>query len=168
MPMRLRAILRGAAPGHRALAACAFAALACALGGCTSTPQASPDRDADAKRFAAHPASAAVYIYRPDLPGSNATQSNLWIDGRLIGQTLPRSYYRVDLRPGTHELRGDGPDHGAFAITTAAGQVYFVRLNVVAGAMRFSPAAPETGGQEVLRCCSLLENWTPGQRPLLR
>lgn len=161
-------LLRRMALRHCLLAAWVCAAAACALSACTSTPQAAPDRDADAKRFAPHPASAAIYVYRPDLPGGAATQSNLWIDGRLIGQTLPRSYYRVDLRPGTHELRGDGPDQGALAVTTAAGQLYFVRLNVVAGTMRFALADPETGKQEIPRCCVLQENWAPGQRPLLR
>ena len=29
-------------------------------------------------------------------------------------------------------------------------------------------ARPDTGKREILRCCSLLENWAPGQRPLLR
>jgi hypothetical protein len=143
---------------------------AAALSGCASTPQASPERDAEAKRFVAHPASAAVYVYRSDFRSGDDdwTQSVLWIDDRLIGQTLPGTYYRVDLRPGAHRLRGDGPDQGRLTINTAAGQVYFVRLNVVTGTSRFTLVDPATGRKENLGCCALLENWAPGQRPFLR
>ena len=152
------------------LGACACMAAAAALSGCTSTPQAPPDRDAEAKRFVAHPAFAAVYVYRPDFPASDDvwTQTVLWIDDRLIGQTLPGTYYRVDLRPGAHRIRADGPDQGRLTLDTAAGQVYFVRLNVVAGSSRFALVDGETGRKENLVCCALLENWAPGQRPFLR
>lgn len=152
------------------LVVCACTAAAAALSGCTSTPQASPDRDAEAKRFVAHPASAALYVYRSDFPVSDDvwTQTALWIDDRLIGQTLPGTYYRVDLRPGAHRLRADGADQGRLNIDTAAGQTYFVRLNVVAGSSRFALVDPETGRKETLVCCALLENWAPGQRPFLR
>jgi len=140
-----------------------------ALGGCTSAPEASPGRDAEVKRFISNPGSAGVYVYRPDLPNAETEgQSVLWIDGRLIGQTLPRTYFRVDLRAGAHELRGDGPEHGRLMAKTSAGELYFVRLNVVGGTMRFAAVDAETGKREILRCCVLLENWAPGQRPFLR
>jgi hypothetical protein len=41
-------------------------------------------------------------------------------------------------------------------------------LYVNVGTSRFRRHDPETGKREVLRCCALMENWTPGQRPLLR
>jgi hypothetical protein len=32
----------------------------------------------------------------------------------------------------------------------------------------FRRVEPETGKRDILRCCSLMENWEPGQRPFLR
>lgn len=158
-------------PGLRAGAACwLLATAALLLAACTSTPQASPDRDADAKQFTSHPNSAAVYVYRPDFPTGTGEWSDsvLWVNDRLIGSTLPGTYYRVDMRPGRQVLRGDGPDIGRFALDTRSGEIYFVSLNVRAGTSHFAVVASETGKRELLRCCSLMENWAPGQRPLLR
>jgi hypothetical protein len=140
------------------------------LAACTSTPQASPERDADAKQFTSHPNSAAVYVYRPDFPIGTGEWSDsvLWVNDRLIGSTLPRTYFRVDLRPGRQVLRGNGPDIGRFTLDTNSGEIYFVSLNVRAGTSHFAVVAAEAGKRELLRCCSLMENWAPGQRPLLR
>ncbi len=152
------------------LMGCLCAVAAAAISGCVSTPQASPERDTEAKRFIAHPASAALYVYRPDFPSGEhvRTETVLWINSRLIGQTLPGAFFRVDLRPGVHRLHGVGPDQGSLTIETAAGRVYFVRLNVVAGSSLFALVDADTGRKESAGCCALLENWAPGQRPFLR
>jgi hypothetical protein len=148
----------------------ALATAALVLGACTSTPEASPDRDVETKRFDTHPGSAAIYVYRPDFPAADLMPSHsvLWVGDRLLGTTLPRSYFRADVRPGTYLLRGDGPDVGQFALDAKAGEIYFVRLNVLGGTSRFSRPSPDTARREIVRCCTLLENWAPGQRPLLR
>jgi hypothetical protein len=54
------------------------------------------------------------------------------------------------------------------ALDTSAGEVYFVSLNVVGGISRFAQVPAERGRRDILRCCALMENWAPGQRPLLR
>ncbi len=143
----------------------AVLALLAALAGCASTPQASAQRDADAKRFGSAPATAAVYVYRVD----NAREDSvLWIDGRLIGATLPRTYFRVHLEPGRHWLTGYVADNGRMVLETRPGKAYFVELNVVTGQSHFRLVPDETGQKVVTNCCSLMENWAPGQRPLLR
>ncbi len=143
----------------------ALLALMLVLAGCASTPQASAQRDADAKRFGSPPATAAVYIYRID---NSHEGSVLWIDGRLIGATLPGTYFRVHLEPGRHLLTGYVADNGRMALETRPGEVYFVALNVVTGQSQFQLVADEIGRKVVTNCCSLMENWAPGQRPLLR
>ena len=151
------------------LAAVTCAAAALALAACTSTPQASAARDAEAKQFISQPGSATIYVFRSDLPTDigNVTDSVLWIDGRLVGATLARSYFRVNVRAGRRVLHGDGVDQGRLALDTAAGEIYFVSLNVRSGTSQFALVKPDVGKSEILRCCSLLETWTPGQRPLL-
>jgi hypothetical protein len=92
----------------------------------------------------------------------------VYMDGRIIGQALPGAYFRVDVRPGNHLLHGYGHDQGTLKLTTRPGEVTFVSLNVVAGTSVYKQVAPEAGKREIARCCVLMENWTPGQRPLLR
>jgi Protein of unknown function (DUF2846) len=137
------------------------------LAGCASTPQATGERDSEAKQFSSHPGSSTLYVYRPttDTP---ETDTVLWIDGRLIGATLPRTYFRVNLEPGKHTLAGMAYDNGTLSIETRPGELYFVSLYVLSGQSHFWPVPRETGEKAIQRCCALLENWAPGQRPLLR
>jgi hypothetical protein len=136
-----------------------------ALAGCASTPQASAERDREAKAFGSHPATAALYVYRPD--GANE-DTVLWVDDRLIGATLPRAYFVVHVEPGKHVLNGLAGDNGRVTLETRPGEVVFVALRVVSGQSLFERVSPELGRNTLLNCCALLENWAPGQRPLLR
>lgn len=137
------------------------------LSGCASTPEASRERDADAKQFTTHPGYSTLYVYRPDAD-SQDNDTVLWVDGRLIGATLPKTYFRINLDPGKHTLAGMGYDNGTLTIETRPGEIYFVSLYVTSGQSHFWPVPAEIGQRAVLRCCGLLENWAPGQRPLLR
>lgn len=136
------------------------------LAACASTPEASPERDAATKAFHTPPATAALYVYRPDTALNE--ESVLYMDGRLIGATLPGTYFRIDARPGKHRLHGIGADSGSFEVEARPGELYFVSLRVSGGNSRFARVDPAEGRKIVASCCALLENWAPGQRPLLR
>ena len=137
------------------------------LAGCASTPQASRERDLDAKQFVSHPATAAVYVYRNDWTTLDG-DSVLYVDHRLIGATLPGTYFRLDVQPGKHVLHGFGYDAGQLEIDVRPGEIYFVLLNVRHGTSRFAWREMAIGRRELLDCCAMLENWAPGQRPLFR
>jgi hypothetical protein len=137
------------------------------LGGCASTPQATRERDAEAKEFMTHPATAAIYVYRSPLDPPDA-DSVLYVDQRVIGATLPGGFFRVDVNPGKRRLHGIGYDLGTIEIEVRPGEVYFVALTVLDGTSRFLARPAAIGRAELLNCCVLLENWAPGQRPLLR
>ena len=141
--------------------------IAMLLAGCASTPQASRERDAEAKQFVSHPATAAVYVYRNDWSTLD-DDSVLYVDRRLIGATLPGAYFRVDVQPGKHVLRGFGYDDGRLEIDVRPGEIHFVSLNVLSGTSHFTWRDMEIGRRQLLDCCAMLENWAPGQRPLLR
>jgi len=140
------------------------------LAGCTSVPQATAERDAEAKHFIARPDAATIYVYRDDYaamePATDGTV--LYVGGRLIGATLPATYFRFDVRAGEHLLQGYAYDQGSLKIDTRFGEIYFVSLQSTGGTSRFTLVTPETGKRDILRCCALLENWAPDQRPLLR
>ena len=139
------------------------------ISGCTSVPQASGARDAEAKQFYTQPATAGIYVYRADFGyGATPAESVLWLDARLIGSTLPRTFFRLDAQPGKRVLHGDGHDTGRLVVDTKAGELYFVSVSVQGGISYFKQIPAETGKREILRCCAMMENWTPGQRPLLR
>jgi len=149
------------------ISAFVFSLLLCA--GCASTPQASAERDAEAKQFASSPGSSTLYVYRTDFGNADAdSDSVLWIDGRLIGATLPRAYFRVNVDPGPHTLNGAGHDVGKVVLETRPGEIYFVSLSVSAGHSVFRLESAESARNALIACCVLLENWAPGQRPLLR
>lgn len=146
----------------------ALAAFVLVLGACASVPHATPERDAEAKRFLTHPGTATLYVYRPEFASAEMDESVLYVGNRLIGATLPGTYFRVDLRPGPHLLRGYGHDLGRLQVELHSEEIAFVALGVFAGHSHFTRVEPERAKREIVRCCVLLENWAPGQRPLLR
>jgi hypothetical protein len=140
------------------------------LAGCAATPEASRERDADAKLFASAPRAAIIYLYRADTPSTGGT-ATLWMDGRLIGQTVQATYFRVLARPGHNNISASGNDSGRIEIDTVEGGVYFIAMQVLGdaeGSSRtvFRSVPPETGEAQIKRCCTLLETWQPGQNRL--
>ena len=137
------------------------------LAACASTPQAPLERDADAKQFRTHPGSGTIYVYRSEHDRLE-DDTVLYMDGRIVGQTLPGAYFRVDTAPGRRVLHGSGIDTGKIAIDTRPGQLYFVELHVIEGQSHFRLVPEPVGRQRIAKCCVLYESWAPGQRPLLR
>jgi len=138
-----------------------------ALAACTSTPQASPEADATAKAFVTHPAASTIYVYRSPF-NRDEFDSVLYLDGRVIGSTLPGAYFRIDTVPARHVLHGTGIDVGEIALQTRPGEIYIVSLEVLAGHSNFRLVPDAIGEQHIRACCALLENWGPGQRPLIK
>jgi hypothetical protein len=138
-----------------------------ALAGCTSTPQAPAEKDALAKEFVTHPSASTIYVYRSPFNQFDF-DSVLYLNGRLMGTTVPGTYFRIDATPGHNVLHGTGVDLGKIALDTRAGELYFVSLDVLGGHSNFKLEAPETAKQRIRACCALLENWAPGQRPFVR
>ena len=136
------------------------------LGGCASTPEASKQQDALAKEFITHPNASTIYVYRSEFNHFD-TDTVLYIDGRIVGATLPGAYFRIDTTPGRHVLHGTGVDIGQIELNTRAGELYFVSLDVIGGHSNFRVVSDEVGRERVRACCALLENWAPGQRPLV-
>jgi hypothetical protein len=152
------------------LARCALVALAiAALAGCASVPEAPRERDTEAKQFTAQPGTSTFYVYRDDpVLDMNTQESVLYVDETLIGATLPKTYFRFDVQPGEHALHGIAHDQGSLRIATRPGEIYFIKLDVLNGNSRFTQVSPEAAKRDIARCCTLLEKWSPGQRPLLR
>ena len=139
-----------------------------ALGGCASTPQATPARDAEAKQFVTHPGFAGIYVFRPDFKADMMEDTVLYVDDRLIGQTLPGTFFRVDVQPGARVVRASAAGATEITIDTRPGELYFVQLNVSDAGSRLALVEPAKAQAIILKCCALMQNWAPGQRPLLQ
>ena len=139
--------------------------LALLLGGCSATPLAPREKDADAKLFEPALRSAVVYLYRPDIRGGFST---IWVNSRLLGETVSGTYFRIAVRPGRTIITASGHDLGRIAIDTREEGVYFVEMRVSGesesdSSTVFRMVNEQAGKQEIARCCALLENWRPGQ-----
>jgi hypothetical protein len=134
---------------------------------CASTPQASPEADQRAKEFHTHPNASTIYVYRSEF-SSFEEDSVLFMNGRIVGATLPGTFFRIDTMPGRHVLHGTGHDLGTIALDTDAGELYFVAMDVIGGHSRFQLVPARVGEARVRDCCAMLERWAPGQRPLFR
>ena len=95
--------------------------------GCASTPQASKQRDAEAKDFGTHPDSGTIYVYRSEHDRLE-DDAVLYMDGRIVGQTLPGTYFRVDTVPGRHVLHGMASMRAGSSWMHAAGPALFRRV----------------------------------------
>ena len=141
--------------------------LAAMLAGCAATPEATPDRDAAAKHFEPASRAAVIYLYRADSPGSRGV-TTVWVDGRLVGQSLPATYFRVIARPGRNYIHATGGDAGRLEIQTRPDAVHFVAMYVTgqdegSSSTVFRSVDPAAAQAAIQRCCSLLETWAPGQ-----
>jgi hypothetical protein len=145
----------------------ALSATVALLAGCASTPTASYQSDADAKRFETALNAAVIYIYRPTGYGGRGV-STVWIDNRLVGETLPGTYFRVPVRPGRNRITVSGNDAGRLELDTKPEGVYFVEAQVAGEAQSesatvFRVVAPDAGKSAIVGCCRMLETWRPGQ-----
>ena len=123
------------------------------------------EKDADAKRFDPALRGAVIYLYRPDIRGGFST---LWVNNRLLGETVTGTYFRVPVQAGRSVITTAGNDMGRIVIDAKDDGVYFVEVQVHGESESDSRtvfrAVPEaTGKQAITRCCALLENWRPGQ-----
>ena len=134
---------------------------------CTSTPQATRERDAEAKRFEPVTRDAVIYIYRPGIVMAGP-ETTLWVDNRLVGSSLPGTFFRVIVFPGRNLIDTSPPDSGRLAISTLASEVTFVEMRSEGGpngapVSRFRVMAPEEAKAAIAQCCSMLETWHHNQ-----
>src|SRR5688572_5289822 len=129
----------------------ALAVCVSTLAGCAWTPRATVEMNAAAKQFTAYSDAATIYVYRSYLnrPDERAT---LYMDGLLVGDTRPGTFYRIDTVPARHVFHGVGIDSGHLAVEARAGQVYFVRLDVIGRESNFKLQPDAVGRQQITSC----------------
>jgi hypothetical protein len=101
------------------------------LAGCAVQPP-SP-ADIQAKRFESVPGKAVIYIVRDSV--DSPVHDMISLDGDALITTHPKTYYRWEVAPGAHDIRGYASSTAAITVNSQAGQVYFVQ-HVVHGNRR--------------------------------
>lgn len=95
---------------------------------CTSAPVPLPAVEAEAKRFNVSADRFTVYVVRKRWADA-ANVVMLTIDGSAQTETMPESFIRLRLLPGTHALRANWAGGEAHAtVRGAAGEIRFLEL----------------------------------------
>ena len=81
-----------------------LAAVAICLYGCASVPMGDTNKDAALKTFAVKPDVASVYIYRNGLLDGPNLRMNVQVDGKPLGQTVPKVYLYTEISPEKHVI----------------------------------------------------------------
>jgi hypothetical protein len=130
------------------------------LTGCASVPMASMEHDVQAKSFAVKPDKSNIYLYRNESMGA-AVKMDVVLDGKAIGQTVAKSYIKLEVSPGQHTLISKAETDDLLNINTEAGKNYFVWQEVKMGmlyARSLLHTKDEETGKADVRECKLIEN----------
>ncbi len=133
------------------------------LTGCASVPMASIEDDLAKKQFSAPPPHlAGLYIYRNSTFGG-ALKKNILIDGKIIGESAPMTYFYKELEPGTHQLSTESEfSDNALTLSMKGGKNYFVKqyikMGVFVGGADLIPVDEVDGKNGVLECKLAKEN----------
>lgn len=107
-------------------------ALIVLLSGCASVPMANIERDSQAKTFAVRPGLSNIYVYRNESIGA-AVKMDVELDGKLVGQTVAKSYFALEVSPGKHTLISKAENDFVLDVIAEAGKNYFVWQEVKMG-----------------------------------
>lgn len=135
-------------------------AAALLISGCASVPMASVEADTAAKSFTAPSDQSRIYLYRNESMGG-AVKIPVTLDGRMAGQTGPKTYFVWDVAPGLHELTCVGESSGKLSLTTKPGRAYYVWQEMKMGMWAASCALnemDEQAGQKGVRECKLAQS----------
>lgn len=105
------------------------------LSGCASVNMASYSEDAEKKQFSPPPQDmSAIYIYRDGYLGG-ALKKDIKIDGKLIGETAPMTYFYSVVTPGEHTIATESEfSDNEIVLNAVAGQNHFIEQYIKMGA----------------------------------
>lgn len=127
------------------------------LTGCATVPMASVEDDRIKKEFTAPSQnSAGLYIYRNSTFGG-ALKKTISIDGKVIGESAPMTYFYRDIKPGTHSLSTESEfSDNTLTLNADGGKNYFIRqyirFGVFVGGANLELVSEEEGKEGVREC----------------
>jgi hypothetical protein len=97
------------------------------VAGCAPLPP-SP-ADLEAKRFEPVAGKAVIYVVRND-PDFSREVATVMLDDNMMGSTYPGTYFRWEVEPGHHVIRGYAGDNGSIRLDAAPDRMYFIQQSV--------------------------------------
>ncbi|MFT5789090.1 MAG: hypothetical protein ACI8SJ_001198 [Shewanella sp.] len=125
--------------------------------GCASVPMASSEQDSALKQFQKpQNGNAGLYIYRNTF-GGQALKKNVYLDGKLIGETANKVFFYKELAPGSYSLATESEfSENNLNLPVEAGQLYFVeqfiKMGVFVGGAGLEKVDNEIGMKNVKQC----------------
>jgi len=110
----------------------ALISIAMLFTGCASTTRASADMDKVAKVFKPAMAKSSLFIFRNEYFGA-AIGMPLKINGQDIGETGPKSFYRLDLDAGLYVITSEAETKTELPVVLVNGKNHFVWQEVRMG-----------------------------------
>lgn len=130
------------------------------LSGCATVPMSSSDKDLQAKKFATIPDKSSIYIYRDESYGG-AIKVTLSLNDKVIGQTAPYTFFRIDTAPGNQKITCHSEVTRDLRLQTKPGQLYFVRQEMKLGLLIARCKVYEVSplvGKEAIKKCKLAQH----------
>ena len=123
---------------------------------------AAKNEEAEAKRCAPIPGRAIVYVFRDAYLGKVAGLDVI-VDGKPVGQTRGKTFYRLELAPGEHVLTSRNPQNGSqheHRLSAGAGSLVFLEQHLSFGMVTFNhkivPAEQGAATRRIQKCRLLL------------
>ena len=136
--------------------------LALLVSGCASVSMAPLEDDARAKSFTVRPDKSSIYVYRSETLGG-AIPMSVTLNGKMAGQSGPKTYFLFEVDPGTHEISSVAENVSTLKLNTVAGKAYFVWQEVKMGMWMARTLLQEvderTGRLGVEQCKRALSNF---------
>lgn len=125
------------------------------LSGCASVPMASTAEDTSAKSFVVPPGKSSIYVYRDETMGG-AIPMTVSLNGKVAGQTGPKTYFVFQVDPGSHEVSSIAENTVVLRVTAEAGKAIFVWQEVKMGfwmaRSQLQQVSEEVGRKGVAEC----------------
>jgi hypothetical protein len=136
------------------------------LGGCASSSTVSVEESEAAKSFEAPEDRGVVFLYRTGRALGAANAIEVQVNGQAAGGTGPGTFFRWDLKPGTHSFYSrTGESSATVAIDVEAGQVYFIqqdaRLGLEQGRVTLREVDAATGQNAIKSMKMLVSAYVP-------
>ncbi|MCQ9123669.1 DUF2846 domain-containing protein [Rodentibacter caecimuris] len=120
------------------------------LTACAKTEMASPQQDAQAKRFdTPKKGLSGLYIYRDSVFGA-VLKKNLYVDDKFIGESAPKVFFYKQVKAGDHKISTESEfSNNDLNIKTDSGKNYFIRqyikMGVFVGGANLEQVSEEKG-----------------------
>jgi uncharacterized protein YceK len=138
-----------------------LALLVCTMvSGCATVPMASLDSDQQAKQFKKVVDKSSIYIFRNESFGA-AIKIPITINGIMIGQTAPDTFFNIKTDPGPQTITCLGETTESLLLTTKPERIYYIRQEMKMGLISARCAiyeVIESEGKEAVNSCNLAQS----------